>query len=805
MSAFGVGGTNAHVVLEEAPLAPPSTGARGAQLFVLSAKTPEALSAATAGLAAHLESHPGLELGDVARTLQAGRSGFDRRGFAVVRDAASARERLVAGEARPKASGAAPRLAFLFPGQGSQSPGMGAALYEREPVFRAAFDRCASVLEPLLGFDLRASVFGRGAGAAEALKRTGLTQPAIFSVSWSLAELWEAWGVRPVVLAGHSVGEFVAACRAGVFPLEDALRLVAARGRLMQDRPAGAMLAVRLSEADVAPYLEGRLDVAAVNAPSLVVVSGGPAEIEALERRLTGDAVAHRRLVTSHAFHSRMLDPILEPFAAEVARVRLSPPAVPIVSTVTGRLLSPAEATSPDYWTRHFRVPVRFSDALATLLEEPARVLLEVGPGQTLATLAKAHPSRAGQGVFSSLPRPEDESSESEHLLESLGRLWVAGVDVDWAAHQATERRSLVPLPSYPFERKRYWLDAGAGSVAAPAIPIPASGERDAHPAAVAQAPPPAAPEPADRRARVAARVLKTLEDQSGIAAADLSASSSFLELGFDSLILTQVSQDLQKEFGVRISFRQLLDESATPDLARRVDRRPACAREPSLRAGGGRRGDPCGSRSSRLFRGAVRPGARRGAEEKGIRGVRPLQADRRRCEERPHGPPAPRSRRLHAAVPRETPGSKRLTDATRAAFADPRVVAGFKLLWKEIVYPIVAVAILGLAVFDVDGNEYVDMLMGFGLNLFGHSPSFVTEAVAEQLRKGVEIGPQSPDAGRGRPPHQRVHGHGARDLLQHRLRGRHGRDAPRPHRHGRETRSRSSPAPTTARSTRCS
>ncbi len=365
---------------------------------------------------------------------------------------------------------------------------MGAALYATEPVFRAAFDRCAAALEPLLGLDPRASVFGRAAGAAEALKQTSLTQPAIFAVSWSLAELWETWGVRPSALAGHSVGEFVAACRAGVFSLEDALRLVAARGRLMQDCPTGAMLAVRLPEAEVARYLEGGLDVAAVNAPALVVLSGATAGIEALERRLTSDGVAHRRLETSHAFHSRMLDRVLEPFAAEVARVRLSAPSVPIVSTVTGRVLTPAEATSADYWTRHFRVPVRFSDALATLFEEPARILLEVGPGQALATLAKAHPARTGNGVFASLPRPGDERPESEHLLESLGRLWTAGVDVDWAAHQATERRNLVSLPPYPFERKRYWLDAGAASGAAPSFAVPAASAPAPSAAAVCRA-----------------------------------------------------------------------------------------------------------------------------------------------------------------------------------------------------------------------------------------------------------------------------------------------------------------------------
>ncbi len=690
VSAFGVGGTNAHVVLEEAPIEPPSGGLRSHHLFVLSAKTPAALDAATRNLAAHLAAHPDLEPGDVARTLQTGRRAFEHRRAFVAQDVASARAILGGGDARrlPTASvaGSARRATFLFPGQGSQSPGMGAELYAAEPVFRGAFDRCATLLEPHLGLDLRAAVFGTGPGAAEALTRTGLAQPAIFSLSWSLAELWESWGVRPVALAGHSVGEFVAGCRAGVFSLEDALRLVAARGRLMEERPTGSMLAVRLSEADVKPYLEDHLDLAAVNAPALVVVSGDRAAVDALETRLAAAGVASRRLVTSHAFHSRMMDPVLAPFTAEVARLRLSPPTVPIVSTVTGRTLSASEATSADYWIRHFRVPVRFSDALATLLEDPARLLLEVGPGQTLATLAKGHPSRAtshavlashaasrgrhvGGGASSRDARPPLALGVSGGLAGTSGR---------------RERRRLVSLPTYPFERKRYWIDAGAAEPrrqaardrrrrkSGPRLAAPTTCER------LASAP--SVPAPGDRRARLAAEILRTLGEQSGFPESDLSPTSNFLELGFDSLVLTQVSQELQKQFGVRISFRQLLDESATPSsLAAWIDGQLApdalpAAAEPASRGGTGcgagltaRRPLAAAPRPVEADRGAPhrgfdphsrrrRPPAPAAAPtaappEEGVRGVRSVQADRGRGAQRPDRAAASRALGLHAAL----------------------------------------------------------------------------------------------------------------------------------------------------------
>ncbi|HSP79990.1 MAG TPA: type I polyketide synthase, partial [Myxococcaceae bacterium] len=349
VSSFGIGGTNAHVVLEEAPDAGQvPASARPWHLLVLSARTASALEAATDNLAAHLERHPELELADVAHTLLVGRRRFAHRRVLVCRDVHDAREALASRAPQrlltQEQEAREPPVAFMFPGQGAQYVGMGRGLYETEPVFRKHVDACCERLLPHLGVDLRQLLFAPESGSEEAaarLEQTALTQPALFVVEYALARLWMAWGVKPRAMVGHSIGEYVAACLAGVLSLEDALALVVARGQLMQSLPPGAMLSVSLSEQEVRPLLGESLSLAAVNAPSLCVVSGPPRAVEALEAELARREVPHRRLHTSHAFHSAMMEPILDAFAARVRQVRLSPPRIPFVSNVTGTWISP--------------------------------------------------------------------------------------------------------------------------------------------------------------------------------------------------------------------------------------------------------------------------------------------------------------------------------------------------------------------------------------------------------------------------------------------------------------------------------
>jgi acyl transferase domain-containing protein len=473
VSSFGLGGTNAHVVLEEAPPVAAEPAPPGWRVLALSARSAKALDEAAARLSRHLSLHPELDLADVAHTLLVGRRSFPHR-RAVLAESLAGAGRALAGVDPGRAVGGVavddPQVAFLFPGQGAQRPGMGAELYAREPAFRAAFDECAELLAPTLGADLRRLLFdAAGQEADRALQETALAQPALFAFEYSLARLWMDRGVLPAALLGHSVGEYVAACLAGVFSLADAAELVALRAALLQQQPRGAMLAVHRGAAAAAELLAPDLALAAVNGPALSVVSGPLAAVEALERRLAATGESCRRLRTSHAFHSPMMAAAVEPFAAAFAGRRLNRPAIPFLSNVTGTWIADEEARDPDYWSRrHLLSTVRFGDGLAQLLAEPRRVLLEVGPAETLAKVARELPAAAGCAVLATLGSEKSELPEGARVLAAVAGLWAAGVEPAASAlHPGGERRR-VPLPAYPFERRRYWVE-GEGAAPRPA------------------------------------------------------------------------------------------------------------------------------------------------------------------------------------------------------------------------------------------------------------------------------------------------------------------------------------------------
>ena len=572
ISSFGIGGTNAHVILEEAPPHPPDERpSRPFQLLVLSARSAAALERATANLGACLTAGPELDLADVAHTLRVGRKTFEHRRFLVTDGLGEAAATL--GGARPERLSTAYQegrdrpVAFLFPGQGTQYPGMTAGLYATEPVFREQIDLAAEALAGELEWDLRDLLYPSDQGSEEAaarLTRTATAQPALFAVEHALARLWMSWGVRPEAMLGHSVGEYVAACLAGVFSPEDGLALVAARGRLMDELPPGGMLTVHLPEEEVRRMLDGGLSIAAVNAPRMCVVSGPLDDIEAFSALLAEQGIESQRLRTSHAFHSTMVEPVLDRFAERVATVRLNPPGLRYLSNVTGTWIDPKEAIRPAYWVKHLRREVRFSEGVRALLSLPDLVFLEVGPGDALGALVRQHPESAGRTVLGSVRRARDAQPDAALLLKSLGRLWLAGVGPDWEGFVKDERRRRVPLPTYPFERRRYWIERTDSRLPADAAteeerPLPAASHGRPHLDTPYVA-------PRDETEEKAAGVWREL-----LGLAEIGIHDNFFELGGHSLLATRVASQLSDVLGTAVPLSTLFEAPTVAGLVARL------------------------------------------------------------------------------------------------------------------------------------------------------------------------------------------------------------------------------------------
>jgi acyl transferase domain-containing protein len=575
VSSFGVGGTNAHVVVEEGPAEGEREIVRGPHLFMVSARSEAALANSATRLASHLTLHADtVRAADVAHTLRVGRKAFTHRGFVVADSLEQAARALQTREGWTSRSNASrtPDVVFMFPGQGAQYPRMGHALYEVDDAFKSALDDCAARLRDELGFDLREKIF---AGTAEELTNTAIAQPATFAIEYATAQFWIARGIEPAALIGHSVGEFVAAALSGVMALEDALRLVARRGRLMQAQPRGSMLTIRSSVEKVVERLPAEISLAAENSPQVTVVAGPTEAIERFRIELEQAGIVARVLQTSHAFHSAMMEAVVQPFREEVGKITLAQPSIPIASTLTGTWLAAEQATDPTYWARHLREPVKFSPALKLLAEKVERVLLEVGPRMTLATLSRQHfaPKAPRPEILATLGDSVD--NEAQAAVSAIGHLWSCGVDVDTRPLHKSEGLRRVALPTYPFEHKRYWVDARPA-------PAPLSVISDYQPAQAAlvttiptiptipqpsvmspeipmSVPQPAAPS-SSRRDQLVVRLRTVFEDVAGVDLDDAEPAAPFIELGLDSLSLTQVALQLQKNFGVKITFRQLME-----------------------------------------------------------------------------------------------------------------------------------------------------------------------------------------------------------------------------------------------------
>ncbi|GAB3641454.1 amino acid adenylation domain-containing protein [Spirosoma arcticum] len=815
VSSFGVGGTNVHIVLDEyankVPVPTPKKG-RPVQLITWSAKSAVSRDAYAQQLAAYVQQNDQAQAADIAFTLQTTRAAFNHRRFVLAATGGELTEKLRTDDASSTQvktlKQATDEVVFLFPGQGSQYLNMGRELYESEPVYRQAIDECAELLSDHLNVDIRQIIYpdALNGAAEERLRNTHYTQSALFVTEYALAKLWMSWGIEPSAFCGHSIGEFVAAHLAGVFTLADALKLIAVRGRLVSELPRGSMLSVRLEADKIGALMPEPLSIAAINSHKLCVVAGHDEDIAAFASVLDEQGIPNRVLLTSHAFHSAMMDPIVGDFEKVVREIPLNQPQKPIISSVSGTWLTKEQATDPAYWAKHLRLTVRFADALDFIFGLNQPLLLEVGPGNGATTFSRQQAGSRPVTVLTSLDK-KGAQTEYESILYALGQTWLNGLEPDWKAFYATQNRNKLTLPTYAFDRKRYWVDPAQQlqqvthtmtTLTEQALPVSQPIEIYPHSAIM-------------RKDVLLGKVKEVLEDASGIEMATITPDMSFLEIGLDSLLLTQVSLTLKKEFNVAITFRQLNEEYATLNtLVDYLDRAlPADAYQPapmpqptvqpiasptppvSIQASNGaaptqsltvldlmaqqlqilsqqvalmQQGGPSPvSPTTTIPPAPPTPAPVLNGHSK-LTPSTPAELSPEEAAEirKPFGAGARIERQATELTPQQeefiaqltqrytlkTGGSKAYTQKHRSYMADPRAVTGFRPLTKEIVYPIVVDRSKGSRLWDIDGNEYIDILSGFGSNMLGYQPQFIVDALVRQATNGYEIGPQHVLAG---------------------------------------------------------
>jgi tyrocidine synthetase-3 len=473
VSAMGMGGTNAHVILQEAPGKEESTGSRPYHLILISAKSKYSLDKAVKNLSVFLEKNNEANLADVAYTLQTARKRFNHRLMVTCQniheavDILSQKNNLLPGvSAKPStfvSKNDKRPVVFMFPGQGTQYINMGLDLYRTEAIFRDELDRCLEILDPILDVPIKDILYPTGEKteeARESINRTYITQPLLFIFEYTLAKIFIHWGIKPDIMIGHSIGEYVAAHLAGVFSLEDALKLVALRGRLIQALPPGAMLSIQAPPGQIEPLLKGELSLAAVNSSTLCVVSGPSSEIDNFARTIEKKGYQNRIIKTSHAFHSKMMEPVLKKFEREVERIRFNKPDIPYVSNLTGDWISFEEVANPHYWTQHLRKTVRFSEGLEKLFKKEGAILIEVGPGNALSKFANRHSKKTDNHIIMNLVRhPRENVPDVYYLLNKFGRLWIYGQQINWTSFYYNEKRHRISLPPYPFDSEYYWVE----------------------------------------------------------------------------------------------------------------------------------------------------------------------------------------------------------------------------------------------------------------------------------------------------------------------------------------------------------
>jgi amino acid adenylation domain-containing protein len=772
ISSFGVGGTNAHVIIKQHIKQKAEQTLVKQPLILLSAKTPSALAANAKAMAVQLTSNDTIHLTDLAQGLYYTKATFNVRQSLVASNKSDAIEMLqqIAEKQHFFKAQQQNKIVFTFPGQGAQYLRMGADLHANSEVFRTHFDRCCEIYHTFSGTSLADIIFNAEDEETPALNETQYTQPALFIIGYSLAQTWKHYGVEPDAVLGHSIGEFVAACLANVFSLDDALLLVSERGRLMQNCPRGSMISVGLAAETVMPMLNENLSIAAINSSQLCVVSGVTSAIENLQHTLDEKGIVNKLLRTSHAFHSPMMDEVVKPFEAIVSQISLQAPQLQLISSVTAQPITATEATSAVYWANHLRNTVVFADAIATAWQTiPNAIFIECGPRNTATTLAKQQANAdQKQKTIASLGSA-DSKTEWQQLMHGFGLLWCLGYPINLST--LYPNKNYIWLPPYQFDKTQYWINPKQNNT------------QDLLPKAPLQNIMTAVQTKPNTQNLI--DELKGLfEEASGMDMGN-DDTALFTEIGLDSLFLTQIAGKLTKRFGQKISFRQLNEtlpnfESLANYLLPLIPKAKSTEVAPLPQLQVNSTLLPTGSsvleqmllqqmqmQQQLLQYLTQQQNAGGNIDINKSTATKPttteLTVEENAEIKKPYGAIARIEKKVAQALTQKqiewlddftinytlkTKSSKQYTQLHRAHLADPRVVTGFKPNLKELVYQIVVDRSKDAYVWDLDNNKYVDILNGFGSNMFGHSPDFIKQAISKQLDEGYELGPQHPLAG---------------------------------------------------------
>jgi glutamate-1-semialdehyde-2,1-aminomutase len=792
LSAFGFSGTNAHLIIEEAPHTQTQVSELKipTHLLTLSAKSKKALADLASRYVDYLSSEETAAIADICYTANVGRTHFENRLAVVGNSTEEIKQKLSDYVTNTSINGIyktpdiehTGKIAFLFTGQGSQYVNMGRQLYETQPTFRKTLEYCNEILRDYLSPPLLEVLYSSPDNQSK-LDETAYTQPALFALEYALAELWQSWGIKPSYVMGHSVGEYVAACVAGVFSLEDGLKLIAERARLMQALPReGEMVTVFASVAQVAVVIQPhnqQVSIAAINGPENIVISGQRDAINAIITTLEVEGISIKSLNVSHAFHSPLMEPMLPDFEAIARKITFSPPKINLISNLTGELAT-ADITTPEYWCRHIRQPVRFATSMATLSQQGCDVFVEIGPKPALLGMGR---QCLPEDVGVWLPSLRQGQDDWQQILQNLGELYVRGATIDWTGFDRDYQRRRVALPTYPFQRQRYWINQEKSIMSSNHTV-----EKNHQTTVGVQ----------QRQDTILSKLYTVMAELFQMSPSEIKLDIPLLEMGADSLIIGQAVRKIENLFGLTLNIRQLFEELNTLEaLATYIDQNlssewgltelPSVPKQKTLpqteelaseKSDIGTTGyilervltqqletvsqamsvvsQQLGLLQSGHFRTQLssRPLSQATTVDTSVvKSTPPVQSSafwggseiqRRQLT-------AVQQRHLGgliASYTKRTQNSKQQEQTYRPVLADMRSALIFRPETKEMCYPIIAESAQGSKLWDIDGNEYIDLTMGFGVHLFGHQPAFITEALEEQLKEGTQLGPQSKRAG---------------------------------------------------------